>query len=603
MGKLLFRIARLKIMGTFVGFISAYFPFLVPAKKIIQNKKAVSFKHPSASYPNHILIIPRKIARNIFCLSNEDFLVIIEMAVKIRENDNRDFVLLINGGKRQEVMQAHFHLFTGNLVSKKELSKEAGKNFSVSDKLFWNQIVSDLHDLLKQNGVSETSFSMFIQFENNVDPSVYFIKKKGGIMMLKAGTASEIITRKHGGFFAGYDSKLPSDSVHDDLTVTAVALESNQTKVILMSVTLCLINNNLSRELRIRCGQAAGIPPSNIIISTVHTHSGPITPGVGDDYCDNILIPKCVAAAEASVKDMKPVKMGIATSKSLVGISRRQLLADDNVILGQNPWGAYDPEMTVISFRDESGKPITNLIHCAAHNTAAGVVTEVSRDWCGVMIDRLETESGAVTAFFNGCAGDIAPRMANGGSTGDMKHMREIGAVAGIDAVRTYKDIREYNNIDMAAVTDEIRIPFEPIKPLDSAKQQYAAIEHSTARFDGGARNLLKRVIEMHEKGENGPLDFVFEQTLVRIGPAILVPFPFEPFAELSMRLRTYSKFGYTLALGYTNGSNSYLPSQDQICRGGYEIERFQWSMPRQLPVNTDTLLINANLKIMEKLL
>ena len=175
MGKILFRLARLKIMGTFVGFILAYFPFLLPLKKIIQNKKAISFNHPSPVYPNHILIIPRKIARNIFCLSDEDFLAIIEMGVIIREKDDRDFVLLINGGKRQDVMQAHFHLFTGNLVSKNDLPKETGKTFSILDKLFLNQIVSDLHDLLKQNGVSEASFSMFIQFENNVEPSVYFI--------------------------------------------------------------------------------------------------------------------------------------------------------------------------------------------------------------------------------------------------------------------------------------------------------------------------------------------------------------------------------------------------------------------------------------------
>jgi hypothetical protein len=178
----------------------------------------------------------------------------------------------------------------------------------------------------------------------------------------------------------------------------------------------------------------------------------------------------------------------------------------------------------------------------------------------------------------------------------------EVGAVAGIDAVRTYKDIREYRDVDMQAVTGEIRIPFDPIKPLESAKQEYAAIEHSPARFDGPARNLLKQIIEMHEKGETGAADFVFEQTLIRIGPVVFVPIPFEPSSEISMRLRTYSKFGYTLAMGYTNGSNSYLPSQDQICRGGYEVERFQWAMPRQLPADADTHLINANLRIMEKL-
>ena len=174
-GKFLFRVARLKAMGTLVGFVIAYFPFLIPVKKIIQNSKAVSFKHPLASYPNHILIIPRKIARSIFYLSAEDFYEIFQMAIKIRKGDNNDFVLLINGGKRQDVMQAHFHLFTGNLVSQKGLAKERSEQFSQSNKLFWERVVIDLHGLMKKHKVSEAAFSMFIQFENGVHTTAYFI--------------------------------------------------------------------------------------------------------------------------------------------------------------------------------------------------------------------------------------------------------------------------------------------------------------------------------------------------------------------------------------------------------------------------------------------
>ena len=175
MGAFLFRIARLNIMGTFVGFILAHFPFIVPVKKIKQNEKAISFRHPSPTYPNHILIIPRKIARTVFYLSDEDFSAITEMAIKIRENDSSDFVLLINGGERQDVMQAHFHLFTGNLAFQKKLNKEAGLKLLPSRQLFWKEIASSLHDTLVHCGVSESSFSMFIQFENNSEPLVYFI--------------------------------------------------------------------------------------------------------------------------------------------------------------------------------------------------------------------------------------------------------------------------------------------------------------------------------------------------------------------------------------------------------------------------------------------
>jgi hypothetical protein len=56
------------------------------------------------------------------------------------------------------------------------------------------------------------------------------------------------------------------------------------------------------------------------------------------------------------------------------------------------------------------------------------------------------------------------------------------------------------------------------------------------------------------------------------------------------------------LGLGCTNGSNSYLPSRDQIARGGYEVERFMWSGARQLADNADMHLINQNIQLMGKL-
>ena len=141
----------------------------------MQNTKTVSFPHPSASYQDHVLIIPRKVARNVFCLSPDDFIDIINMAAEVRKDDNRDYVLLINGGSRQDVMQAHFHLFTGNFAAHKGCAKENGQAFYHPDKDFWIQLTSRLHDLIKECGVSDNAFSIFIQFEKNSLPIVFFV--------------------------------------------------------------------------------------------------------------------------------------------------------------------------------------------------------------------------------------------------------------------------------------------------------------------------------------------------------------------------------------------------------------------------------------------
>jgi hypothetical protein len=293
-------------------------------------------------------------------------------------------------------------------------------------------------------------------------------------MKLKVGIAREVITPKIGGLLAGYGSDKPSTVVNDDLTITALAIEYDNTRVVLMSATVCLIDNNLSDQLRALCGEAAGVPAANVILSATHTHSGPV---MITGYNDQIFIPGCVAAARASVKDMKPAAVGIGKTVSRVGTNRRKLTSDNRVLLSNNPWATFDPEMTVISFKDEDKKTVANIVHYAAHCTAASSNTEITRDWAGVMIDRLENESGGMTMFVQGMQGDVGPRLPNGEDKGDINYVMELGAIAGLDAVRAYKDIRGYHDEEISVVTGEVKLPQAPLMPLEEAKSELAKLE------------------------------------------------------------------------------------------------------------------------------
>jgi len=427
-------------------------------------------------------------------------------------------------------------------------------------------------------------------------------------MSLLAGAAREVITPIVGSFLFGYNNHCVSHSVNDQLTVTALALESGNTKILLLSATVCLIDNGVADEIRTKAGAAAGVPAAQVILGATHTHSGPRTDGftkwgeIDRVYCDTVLIPKCIAAARAAAAEKIPVKTGIGVTDSKVGINRRQLLRDGKVILGQNPWDVYDPAMTVISLKADNGKTLANLVHVGAHCTAAGINHEISRDWAGVMTDRLEKESGALTLFFNGTAGDVAPRITNGGSSGGGKGniglAMELGALAGIDAVRAWKSIKTFRDEKLAFSCGDIKIPFEPPIPAD-------AIAGRLARLDEGwtwERSSLERLAQQYKTGNTGPDALSFGQTVVQLGPAVFVPFPFETSTEIGMRLRNYSPFANTLLFSCTNGSHSYLPAQSQICRGGYEIMSFRWFRTRQLPDNTDTLIIEQNMQLIEKL-
>jgi len=419
-------------------------------------------------------------------------------------------------------------------------------------------------------------------------------------MKLLAGAAREIITPKIGSLLFGYNDHQVSHSVHDDLTVTAIVLESNGKKIVLLSATVCLFHTELSDKIRLLAGAGAGVPADQVLLHATHTHSGPCTDGFASwgtvdwEYCNNILIPKCVSAVKAANSAMQPAKVGITTTQSKVGINRRELHRDGTVHLGQNPWDIYDPEMTVISLAGENGKKIANIVHIGAHCTAAGISHEITRDWAGVMLDRLEEESGAISMFLNGTAGDVAPRMANGGSIGDMRHVMELGGLAGIDAVKAYKSIRTYRHELLDFIHDDFEIPFEPTIPADAVQKRLAALGDNWS----WEKNSLERLAALYEKGEKYPDSLTYRQIIVKLGPLVFVPYPFEVSGEIGLRLRHYSPFAHSLVLSFTNGSNSYLPAQSQLCRGGYEVESFRWFRPVQLPDNTDTLLIEKNLQL-----
>jgi hypothetical protein len=127
-----------------------------------------------------------------------------------------------------------------------------------------------------------------------------------------------------------------------------------------------------------------------------------------------------------------------------VGVNRRQITLDGEVILGQNPWGIFNKEMTVISFKEPNGDPIGVIVNYGCHGTSAGNGLEVTRDWSGVMVDMLEKELGCPAALLVGNLGDAGPRVPDGSTVGNIPYMEGLGKTAGTDALRAYNTIKEY---------------------------------------------------------------------------------------------------------------------------------------------------------------
>jgi hypothetical protein len=426
-------------------------------------------------------------------------------------------------------------------------------------------------------------------------------------MQFEVGASEEIITPKIGAMLTGFWPGRPCESINDDLTVTAAVFHQGKETVVLLAATILDISFGLTAELQKSISDDLGISPSHVVISASHTHSGPNFKDTGvygpldTEYIEGVFKPRCLKAAKDAFKNLRPVKIGIGETESSVGINRRKVLKDGSIILAQNPWGVFDPCMTVISFTGIDGSPCLNMIHYGAHANGAGKNKEVTRDWPGVMTDRLKKETGALTMFLLGSEGDVAARIAINGQDSyaadrSIAQTIELGGLAGIDAARAWRNIKEYRDMDLKTAEGDIRIPYAPLWPLETVREKLAEGKESRQNF------TLKAIETLYEKGETDPGFFEFHQTLFRIGPIVFVPFPFEVFSEIFLRLRDYSPFPYTLSLGLCNGSSSYLPTKRELAGGGYEAGCFFWNNPRRLPDDMDTRIINENLNIIKAL-
>ncbi len=424
---------------------------------------------------------------------------------------------------------------------------------------------------------------------------------------LLLGVAREDITPEIGCQLYGYNPNIFSDSLHDNLTVTAFVFQYGKEMSAMVSACVGGIQGELSDNIRRLIAEECEIPFDNIMLSSTHTHSGPNVSGsagwgdIDKKYTDGVFVPQIIKAAKVARNNLVPVKVGIATGESLVGINRRNLLDDEKCVFGQCSWGPFDPKMTVIAFRDFNGNSVANIIHYGAHPTAAGSNHEITRDWPGFMIDRLEYVSGGITAFFNGCEGDVGPRITCGctGGKGSIDWAAELGYIAAKDAVNIYKTIPDFTDVDMEVKSDVLKLKLKPRESLEEAKIRLAQLGDEKVNLNGKKIEHFEKVIKSYEDGYEDKEDYDLPQTLIRLGNYVFAAFPFEMFSEMGLRINQSCQDKNILSLSMTNSSGGYgyFATESQLCHGGYEAEYFQIARIQAFEKHADTNIVKETLR------
>ena len=424
---------------------------------------------------------------------------------------------------------------------------------------------------------------------------------------LRVGVGRSDITPPIGTYLSGYGREGRfAESINDPLHSTVLVFDQNGEKAALISLDWIMVDEVDCDRIRAEIATKTGI--AHVTVCATHTHCGPNTMqmwGWGEKDVDYIAqaLPKIVESVVLADASLQSARVGIGTAQSDVGINRREIMSNQQSVgLGFNPWGPYDPEMTVLRFVGDSGA-IATLVHYGAHPTALGIVRFISRDWPGVMIDRLETITGAPVLYINGAEGDVAPRTNIHAPVGDgLSAALEVGYRAAAHAMWAYNRVKEFRDLDLAVHEEEIVLPLGALPALEEARKALTAAEEKKEQWGEGVANFnyWRAVVEAH--AEPPKRSRAFFQRLIALGPVVFVPFAGEPFSEIILRLRHHSPFQHTLCAGTTNGVHGYYVTREARARGGYEVWVARAYGAYLFADEIDDVLVKENLKLLQTL-
>jgi hypothetical protein len=395
---------------------------------------------------------------------------------------------------------------------------------------------------------------------------------------LRAGIAKTDITPTERLYMGGYDMTFRpgrSDGVYGSIYTRALVFDDGLSRIAFVEADVVSLPDDDYLPIRKEISAETGIPAENILLGCTHNHAAPLAgeKNKASDWYQNFR-KSLVTTVKDALADMEPVKMGGETGRSNIAINRRKRMSDtlsyltfdennrsqsygvyktdtpvlirkmDGVYrLGANPKGPIDNEVGILRIDDLSGRPKAVMVNYACHGTSLGGRNyKISPEWNGHMLEYIEEKIPGVTGIFiPGAAGDINPRFVGGleGYEDDLENTANLGYEIGKEVVKVFHSIQ----------TD---------LPLDTQIKRVHQDITCPKRYREVVRDFRTTTVDV-------PV------TAVRIDEFVWVALPVELFHEIGKDIKTSTHARYPFLVGYCNGSQGYLITQQAYSEGGYE--------------------------------
>lgn len=274
---------------------------------------------------------------------------------------------------------------------------------------------------------------------------------------LQAGWAKRSITpTKPGVPLAGYGARhgAPSEGVHDDIYVKALALNDGADTVVFVGADMLIMPENVAELVRKDVSQRTPLTANNLYFAASHTHSGVggFGPGIaayaiGGKYDPDIPPFLAKAFADAIVEayeKLEPAKLAHG------GVDAKQYIRN------RTRNAPVDPELSYLLVEQNDGDRCF-MVSFSAHPTNLGEDNMLfSAEYPGALQRTLE-ETGAFAVYLGGALGSMSPQAPEG-----TEGFERVDALGQALAELVLKDVQSpafEANVDIAAMGVPLELP------------------------------------------------------------------------------------------------------------------------------------------------
>jgi hypothetical protein len=368
---------------------------------------------------------------------------------------------------------------------------------------------------------------------------------------MKIGYAQNVITPSLDKpvYLAGFGQNRRAATIHDDLYARALAIQTEQTTLILVALDLI----GFFRADVYEVIEKVNRPDAQIIIASTHTHHGPDTMGIwGPDDMTCGVDAEHMTGIKQKIVDVIHAALSALTPASVKWAS---VLVPGLVKNTRNP-EILDDELTLLQFTTTDGSPLVTMFNFPCHPEALWEHNpDITSDYIHYLREEVEKQTGAPCIFFVGALGGMLTPDVKNHSFEEAEFMGRKLAGEGLKA--------------LSAVDSQ---------PADGGRQtlgetvgsQWSVVSISKKTISAKLTNILyklafERKLLPDVRDKKGCL--TSEVNLIKIGRVWLATVPGELLPKLGLQLKAWMKEAgaqVTGVIGLANDEMGYiLPVED----------------------------------------